>query len=206
MSSKAKKANLTNISPLNPVKVIKSFLLLALALLTVPTASAAYAQLPSAADKAYTSEIIKRIYKGYSSESATSEKGLGEDQSRFAFGIDGYEIPMSPSLKALIIKWDKSLPDDQVFEMNNFDWYCQCQDWDSKSAKIVSEEYKTVDENHINVEVAFVSDQNITTELIFKFTKSGKTWLIDDLIFQYGQTLRKGLQEDIAAAALSNAT
>lgn len=42
-----------------------------------------------------------------------------------------WERPIfTPGLKGLIARWRAVTPSDEVDDLSDFDWLCQCQDWD----------------------------------------------------------------------------
>lgn len=47
-----------------------------------------------------------------------------------------WERPIyTASLRGLIARWRAVTPTDEVDDLSDFDWLCQCQDWDSSSLR-----------------------------------------------------------------------
>lgn len=170
---------------------------LAVAALATPVAAPAKGLRP--ADEAAVREIVRQVYEGYSKPIAEApEDGSYAPDNEAGSAIDGYEPPYSASLDALIQKWMPYGSGEEVMGMNDFDWYCQCQDFDSKSARIVSQSYKAKGANKIIGKVVFDPVGGAGAPLIFTFVREPTGWALDDLKFNEGGTLRSGLAQDIA--------
>lgn len=172
-------------------------LLLAAVFLAAPSAISAKGLQP--ADEAAVREIVRQVYEGYSKPIPEApEDGSYAPDNEIGSAVDGYEPPYSASLDALIQKWMPYGSGDEVMGMNDFDWYCQCQDFDSKSAHIVSQSYKAKGANKIVGKVVFDPVGGSGAPLIFTFVREPSGWALDDLKFNEGGTLRSGLAQDIA--------
>ena len=167
----------------------------------LPIGGFAIAAESAAEEQQAVQSIVERIYSGYTKASTTVEA------SRPTWGStpDGYVPAKSAALNALVEEWRSSV-DDDVFEMNTFDWYCQCQDYDEAKAHIVSQSYDTPGEGRILATVSFDVGYSEAQIMIFHFLLEGGVWTIDDLVFQGGEHLREGLESDLLAASLTNAT
>jgi len=102
----------------------------------------------------------------------------------------------TPQLKALIAKWIEVTPPNEVDDLSDFDWLCQCQDWDAPtfSARIIG--VRRLGPGRRSVAVR-LSPQ---TSLRFTLQRTGGQWLIDDIFasgFRGG--LRASLVRTIAA-------
>lgn len=160
----------------------------ALAVLAL-AASPAFAKKPAAADEAAVREIVRQIYADYNR--------VTEDSPEVA--TEGYEPTYSASLDALVQKWMPYASGDEVYPMADFDWYCQCQDFDTKTAHVVSQSYQAKGAGTIVAKVVFSGfEGNKGSPLIFTFIKEANGWALDDLKFDEGGTLRSGLQQDIS--------
>jgi hypothetical protein len=93
----------------------------------------------------------------------------------------------------------------RALRLNGFDWYCQCQDNDNATAKLLSQRYKLRSKGQIEATIVFSpgrgpeGDQGAPLRL--RFRNEGGAWKIDDLTFEDGSTLRKSLLNDIADAS-----
>src|SRR6185312_7870643 len=62
---------------------------------------------------------LKAIYRRYQ-----TDIGSNPQQADWDFPI------FSRSLTALIKQWEKGFSPDEVAELQDFGWFCECQDWD----------------------------------------------------------------------------
>lgn len=84
----------------------------------------------------------------------------------------------TPQLKALIAKWIAVTPTDEVDDFSDFDWLCQCQDWDSPTfrARIIGN--RKLGSGRRAVTVALTGPQK---PLRFVLQQVDGQWLIDDI-------------------------
>jgi Protein of unknown function (DUF3828) len=160
------------------------------------------AKKPVGADEAAVRHIINRVYEGYSRPFEELFPELPDDapprpDNSPGLAIDGYETPYSASLASLVEKWLPFARGDEVGAMNDFDWYCQCQDFDPKTAKITAQNYRSKSKNKMEVKVSFTAGWDEGSPLTFYFIRENGMWVMDDLRFDGGSTLRKGLRSDI---------
>jgi hypothetical protein len=98
---------------------------------------------------------------------------------------------------------------DELYNMNSFDWYCQCQDFDNKTAKIVKQSYRSTGKDRLDATILFspgwVEMGEAGAPLLFRFKREGGKWKLDDLRFDGGGTLRKDLDSDIKDATRDQA-
>ncbi len=149
-------------------------------------------------DEVLVRGIITRIYAGYSKPIPTQEQLPSREIDAT---VDGYEPPYSASLTALVARWKASSVEGEVQGMGDFDWYCQCQDYDDKTARLTSQHYTKRDQSHIDADVRFTIGWRASSPLKLMFVREGSAWKLDDLKFEDGNTLRSGLQRDIVDAA-----
>ena len=161
-----------------------------------------HAKKPVAADEAAVREIVAYVYEGYSlsSENMPTE-GLEETND----GPDAYKPPYTDTLGAQIARWSGlMMATDELYNLNSFDWYCQCQDFDSKTAKVTKQSYKAAGKDRIDATILFstgwVKKGYAGVPLLFRFKREGGVWKLDDLKFDSGSTLRKDLASDIEDA------
>ncbi|MEP7350054.1 MAG: DUF3828 domain-containing protein [Sphingorhabdus sp.] len=180
---------------------------LALLALTSPLVAAK----PVTADEVAVRDIVTKIYAGYLRPFEELFPELPDDappapNHPIGSAIDGYEAPFSASLNALLQKWMPVATGDEVLQMNGFDWYCQCQDFDPKQAKVTAQEYNAKSKDQIEVKIRFTPGGREAAAITYYFVRENGQWVMDNIRFEDGSTLRQGLQEDIDGATLTNAT
>jgi hypothetical protein len=181
-------------------------LMLGVALAGVALGPAAHAKKPAATEEAALRGMIERLYKPYTEPlPAPPEDGSYAPDNAAGAGLDGYEIPKTATLGALIDRWDSLMARaEEVYILNDFDWYCQCQDNDNRTAKIMTQTYNYGGKNQIDAKIVFSPGRSEQGDsglpLIFRFKREGGAWKLDDLKFSDGQTLRKDLAQDIKDA------
>ena len=161
-----------------------------------------HAKKPVAADEAAVREIIAYVYEGYS---LSSEDLAAENAEPADDGPDAYQPPYTETLGAQVARWSSLMKaTDELYNLNSFDWYCQCQDFDSKTAKVTKQSYKSAGKDRIDANILFsagwVEKGYAGAPLLFRFKREGGKWKLDDLRFGGGGTLRKDLASDITDA------
>jgi hypothetical protein len=170
-------------------------------------ASPAIAKKPLPADEAALRTVIERIYAPYIIPIPEApEDGSYAPENPAGSAMDGYEPPYSPSLASQIARWAELMRQaEEVYLLNNFDWFCQCQDSDNQTARLVSQSYKQVGKDSIDATVKFspgrYEGKDTGSPLLFRFKRTAGVWQLDDLKFDDFTTLRKGLADDIRDAA-----
>ena len=167
----------------------------------------AHAKKPVAADEAAVREIIAYVYEGYS---LSNEDLAVEGVEATDDGSDAYKPPYTQTLGAQIARWSSlMMATDELYGLNSFDWYCQCQDFDSKTAKITKQSYKSAGKDRIDATVLFstgwVKKGHAGAPLLFRFKREGGKWKLDDLKFDGGGTLRNALTSDMKDATRDQA-
>lgn len=165
------------------------------------------AKAPAPPDEAVVREIVAKIYAPYSqpiSEAPDDGGYLPDNEAGASAG--GYEPPYTQSLDALIGRWNRLMQQsEELYGLNGFDWYCQCQDNDPASSRLVRQSYAAKGKDAIEAKILFspgrFEGKDMGAPLLFRFKREGGQWKIDDLRFQDADTLRKGLAEDIKAAS-----
>ena len=172
-------------------------------LISATLVAPAHAKKPASADEAAVREIIAYVYEGYSL--STDDAAVPVDN-----GPDAYQPPYTETLGAQVARWSNLMKaTDELYNLNSFDWYCQCQDFDSKTAKITKQSYKVAGKDRIDANVLFstgwVKKGHAGAPLLFRFRREGGKWKLDDLKFDGGGTLRKDLASDISDATRDQA-
>lgn len=163
----------------------------------------AQAKKPVAADEAAVRAIVAKVYEGYSL--TTDDMAEPVDN-----GPDSYQPPYTETLDAQIARWSSLMKGtDELYNLNSFDWYCQCQDFDSKTAKIIKQSYMFVGKDRIDATVLFSpgwsGKRYAGSPLLFHFKREGGAWKVDELKFHRSGTLRRALAQDIADATKDQA-
>ena len=161
---------------------------------------AAVAKAPAPQDEAVLRDIIAKIYAPYSQPIPDApDDGSYVPENAAGAAADGYEPPYTQSLDELIGRWDRLMQEsDELYGLNGFDWYCQCQDNDNATAKLLSQRFKLGPKGRIEALIVFSPgrgpDGDQGAPLRFHFRNEGGSWKVDDLIFENGSTLRKSLR------------
>lgn len=93
-----------------------------------------------------------------------------------------WERPIfTPRLKALIAKWRAVTPTDEVDELSDFDWLCQCQDWDPGGLHERIAARRALGRGRLQVTVALGRAPGRRETLRFVLQKAAGRWLIDDI-------------------------
>jgi Protein of unknown function (DUF3828) len=145
------------------------------------------AKKPSIADETAVRALIKNVYAVYLKQPTEP-------------GSEMAELPHTKSLKILLEHWQSLLTKDEVTTLSDFDWFCQCQDWDAKTAHIESQTYTARGQDKIDANVRFSAGWDEGASLRFMFSRENGVWKLDDLKFTDGDTLRKSLLREIAEA------
>lgn len=167
---------------------------------------AAGAKSPAPHDEAAVREIIAKIYAPYSQPIAEApEDGSYAPDNAAGSAASGYEPPYTQTLAALIEHWDRLMQESEdLYGLNGFDWYCQCQDNDPVTSRLVRQKYAAKGKDAVDAKILFspgrYQGKDMGAPLLFRFKRESGQWKIDDLKFQDSDTLRKGLADDIRAA------
>jgi hypothetical protein len=170
----------------------------------VALASPVWAKKPAAADEAAVRMMVERVYIPYSKPNSDHPENPDAE-------TDAFDMGRTQSLSKLETRWDDLMEKTgELYGMNGFDWYCQCQDYDTATARIVSQSYTQLDQDGIDVNVLFspgrFDGKDSGSPLHFRFRREDGLWKLDDLTFEDGSTLREGLAVDIEDATKDLAT
>ena len=87
----------------------------------------------------------------------------------------------TPRLTVLIAKWRAVTPNDEVDDLSDFDWLCQCQDWDSLRFRARITRSRSLGPSRRAVKVVLGGQQDRPEPVRFVLQRSGNRWLIDDI-------------------------
>lgn len=161
------------------------------------------AKKPAAADEAAVRALVERLYEPYTKPlPEPPEDGSYVPENEPGSALDGSELPYTKSLGPLIAQWGELMQRaEEVYMLNDFDWYCQCQDFDAATAKLVSQSYKLVAKDRIDADILFspasYEGKDHGEPLLFRFRREAGAWKLDDLKFNEFSSLRKALATDI---------
>jgi hypothetical protein len=166
----------------------------------------AHAKKPAAADEVAIRGMIEKVYAPYSQPFPDApEDGSARPDNEPGAAMDGYELPYTATLDKLVAQWSALMQaTDELYGLNSFDWYCQCQDNDNATSKLVRQTYKQASKDRIDVNVLFspgrFEGRDMGEPLLFRFKREGGAWKLDELKFHRSGSLRRGLAEDIKDA------
>lgn len=103
-----------------------------------------------------------------------------------------WERPIfTPSLKAMIARWRAVTPSDEVDDLSDFDWLCQCQDWDPGGLheRITARRVLSPLRRRITVQLGMAPGRRETLRFVLQQSATG--WLIDDI---FASGFRGGLR------------
>ena len=106
-----------------------------------------------------------------------------------------WERPIfTPRLKALIARWRAVAPTDEVDELSDFDWLCQCQDWEEGGLHERITARRALGPGRLLVSVTLGKAPGRRERLRFAFARIGGQWLVDDI---FASGFRGGLRASL---------
>ena len=101
----------------------------------------------------------------------------------------------SQKLNGLIAEWQAGTSDDEVEELNSFDWLCQCQDFDPENFSVQLEPEILDDPvGSVNVRLNLGWDTDETQDSMLFMTKEDGRWVIVEII---SESFPAGLQAEL---------
>jgi hypothetical protein len=128
---------------------------------------------PAATPDRQIRATIERLYAVYRRDAA-------------APGYSETMTPFTARTRRLIGQWRAHLPPDEVTDMGDFDWFCQCQDWDAKAFAVTRIGLRKAGPRAYDAAVSYALDRDTkrSLRLVMMFEDSG--WKVDDMIFGDG--------------------
>lgn len=105
----------------------------------------------------------------------------------------------SASLRSLIERWKQDFTDEGPLELQDFGWFCECQDWDAAKFTVEVLPHSAPKDGKVEVTARFDPGWDETRDMTFELVDEGGKWLIDDIkagSFEGG--LRTSLDRSIA--------
>jgi Protein of unknown function (DUF3828) len=143
----------------------------------------------SPADDAAVRAAVRAIYRPYATKDAATTPAA-------------WDYPIyAQATNALIASWKKATANpDEVTAMSDFDWLCQCQDYDYKTAKITGITTRSI-RGGAEANVLFTPGWKEKSQLRLMMVKEKGRWMISDMVFENDRTpLTSLLRQAIAEA------
>lgn len=106
----------------------------------------------------------------------------------------------TPQLRALIAKWRAVTPSDEVDDLSDFDWLCQCQDWDAHAFRASVLSLRKLGPDRVEVRVAIRLDRRTTRQAQLVLQLHRRRWLIDEMVTpDFKSGLRAAIKDATAA-------
>lgn len=113
-----------------------------------------------------------------------------------------WERPIfTPGLKALIARWRAVTPSDEVDDLSDFDWLCQCQDWDPGGLQERITGRRALSQGRQVVSVSLGIALGRRERLRFVLVRMGGRWLVDDI---FASGFRGGLRATLVRTAAAD--
>ncbi|HEY7808265.1 MAG TPA: DUF3828 domain-containing protein [Croceibacterium sp.] len=111
-----------------------------------------------------------------------------------------WERPIwSRETAALIARWRKVAPQDEVDDLSDGDWLCQCQDWDEHAFRLTIGSRRIDPTGGATVKVRFRLDRSDWRSARLSMHLEGGSWKIDDLVGEgFASGLKTALRRTIA--------
>jgi len=108
----------------------------------------------------------------------------------------------SADLRRLIERWKTGFSDDEVAELQDFAWLCECQDWDHTTFKAAVQPGARLTDATAVVDVELAIGWGEKREAELDLVIEEGAWLIDDI---RSASFPEGLRAALAAAIARNA-
>jgi hypothetical protein len=131
--------------------------------------------------------MLTTLYRPYSRDPAASS------------AIADWDMPVfSAATARLIAQWKQGFSDDQVLDLQDFGWFCECQDWDPKVYRLTIEPHGEPTGDRADVSVRLVIDADGERRSRLRLVRENGAWRVDDLSsksFPHG--LKAALRDDV---------
>ena len=131
--------------------------------------------------------MVAALYRPYSRDPAASS------------AIADWDLPVfSAATTRLIAQWKQGFSDDQVLDLQDFGWFCECQDWDPKAYKLTIEPHGEPAGDRAQIGVRLVTDADGERRSRLQLVRENGDWRVDDVSsksFPHG--LKAALRDDV---------
>lgn len=106
----------------------------------------------------------------------------------------------SAETAALIARWRRGTPRDEIDDMSGGDWLCLCQDWDAAKfrAAVIDRTATAPGTAQVRVRVSIGFGEAQVERLSFR--REGGRWKLDDMVARdFPRGIKQALRETIAA-------
>lgn len=139
----------------------------------------------STADRAALDAATRAIYAPYQSDELTEVAAWDRDI-------------WTREIRDLIVHWQSVIPLDEPDAMNDGDWLCQCQDWDSNGFRVKIKSFKAVQPGAAKVTVNINLGHGDPHDAVLSFLQEGDSWLLDDMhTEEYSEGIKAALRQTI---------
>jgi hypothetical protein len=106
----------------------------------------------------------------------------------------------SAATGALIDEWMAGADPNEVEDLADFDWFCECQDWDAATFKLTIAPHPAPDGDRAEVTARYHIGLGENRETRFVLVRENGAWLIDDQFSEaFPDGLKAALREAMAA-------
>ena len=109
----------------------------------------------------------------------------------------------SAGLRQIIERWKTGFNDQEVAELQDFAWLCECQDWDQQAFEVTIAPHAAPAQDRAEIDVAVAIGWNETRQQHLSLVREGGEWLIDDI---RGESFPAGVRAGLAGAIERTAT
>lgn len=105
----------------------------------------------------------------------------------------------APDVAALIRRWTEVMPKDELDGLNDFDWLCECQDWDAAAFRLTLGKPRKRAEGRFAVPVQLAIGWGDKRSATLTMQRVGDRWLVAEIVSKsFPRGLKVALAETIA--------
>lgn len=105
----------------------------------------------------------------------------------------------APDVAALIRRWTEVMPKDELDGLNDFDWLCECQDWDAAAFRLTLGKPRKRAEGRFAVPVQLAIGWGDKRAATVTMQRVGDRWLVAEIVSKsFPRGLKVALAETIA--------
>lgn len=142
---------------------------------------------PAAGQQASPDDFIRAIYAPYAQDDPDWE--TLREASMY-----------SAATSALIDQWMAGADPEIVEDLADFDWLCECQDWDAAAFELTIKPHPAPVDDRVEVSARYHIGLGEVRETRFQLVRENGAWLIDDQFSEaFPDGLKAALREAMAA-------